>query len=136
MVCRMISLYLQVDVVRSNCYTCVPGFTIQWFQIAKSSIIVACCNTLLIFCHWIFCTNTAQHYVVYITCQIWIQMIGEQRKHKILRFYFDRFPTARKISILLSFNLFFVSSCGWGHFCGWQVSILQHEVFIDASVWS
>ncbi len=75
MICRMISLYLQINVISSNWYTCVPGCTIQWFQTAKLTIIVACCNTLLIFGRWIFCTYMTEHYLIYIKHQIWIQMI-------------------------------------------------------------
>jgi hypothetical protein len=60
----------------------------------------------------------------FLSCSVlaWGATIADKRAEETsdFRFYFDRFPTAIKKSILLSSNLsFFVSSHGCGHFCGW-----------------
>ena len=67
------------------------GFGKTRLQMGKSTIVVTCCNTLLILCHWIFCTNRTNYYFIHIKHQIWIEMIKIDTMFNRLNMVFDMF---------------------------------------------
>ena len=64
---------------------------ISKFSIAAPTIVITCCNTFLILCHWIFCTYRKKYYFIHIKHQIWIQMIKVTTMFKHLTMVFDNF---------------------------------------------
>jgi hypothetical protein len=75
MVRRMICLYLQNRYYITKLVHMHSGLYHSAVSTAKSTINVACCDTLLIFGHWILCTYTTEQYLIDNEHQIWIQMI-------------------------------------------------------------
>jgi hypothetical protein len=75
MVGGMIGSNLQIDMVQSKWYARISSCSIEWLQMSKSAIVVACSNTLLVFCHWIPYTDGTEDIFFQIEHQIRVEMI-------------------------------------------------------------